>query len=223
MRSKDTLFRREIVWVQPNPRKIERRDMKDGVLNMQDTLLNSVATALIQTTPRGVEHVVLRHDGPYFDFQPAKEVVKFLGTDESAITRLSPEDFDEFAKAYSGGTNNYNALRQIVASVEKHAPAFRFIPTHLHYLVNGKDDFSNPYRNLPRMFLRHDLTEYEALVWVNRAVGQISPKKFLEWNVDPKQLLHTGEAWYAFPKLEDAVSLKVMTQTTEIHRIRTDI
>lgn len=218
-----SIYGRDLVWVRPHPLEVGTHRLGSEMLMSAKWMLNSVIAAVQQTNPRTGSHVVLREDNPMFDFQPAKLAMEHLG-EPANVTILGPEQFDEFVHNYVAGVNNLEALKQVVHAVEKHAPALRFMPKHLHYLLDAASEHpQGQYRHLPRMFLRYDLTDYECLVWLNRSNGQVSPKKLPEWQINPNRILHIGGAWYAFESLDEAVTAKFFAPQTEIHRLREDV
>ena len=226
-----SLYRREVIWVSMR---------RDGAVHRQvlgkspdrfewsdSDILSSIAVAVVQTRPDGSVNLAAREDSPFFDFQPTKIALDHLEiTDLSSITMLATDAFDEFATAFSSGLNSVEAVRRLLPLIERHAPSFRFMPRHLHHLIEPMmidgTDMSFYYKNLPRSFLRYDFRDYEAIAWINRTGGQISPKLFQKWKVDSSKLLHIGGAWYAFHNIDDAVSLKFQATATEIYRIKDD-
>jgi hypothetical protein len=212
-RNKDIIYKRELVWVQHYPLTV--RVDKVGSGQERSWISSSILAAIIQTGPDGEAYVAVREDGPFFDFRPGEMALKHIGADDpERVTRLSPAAFDEFASIYMGGANDL-ALGRIVRAIEKHVPAFRFMPRHLHDLAA-----ETPYLQLPRYFMRHDLREFECLAWIGRSPNQISPRGFEEWQIDADRMRHMGSGWYAFVALDDAVRLKFLVPNTEVHSLR---
>lgn len=215
-------YAREIVWVRPNPFAVGITRLGEGHVTDSHWAMSAVVAMFVQTNTRGERHAVAREDSPMFDFQPMKLALASMEAPQSLIV-LSSEDFDEFSVSYSGGLNNTRASIKALRAIERYAPNLRFLPKHLHHLVEEADQKpSSPYRHLARMFLRHDLADYESLVWLNGADGQISPKLLPKWQIDPARIKHIGGAWYAFESIDDAVTAKMFAPKTEIYRLRED-
>jgi hypothetical protein len=221
---KHPLYERDVVWVQYHPQKV-RVFRLGSLMSALPWMMSSVIGAAIQTRPDGRRIVAVREDNPMFDFQPGKLALEAIGvTDESAIFRLSPEDFDAFATVYVSGVNNTGNLAKLVPVIQKYVPAMQFMPPHLHRLLEERDGSNdhNVYQHLPRFFMKFDLSEYEVILWLDRGFGQISPKKFPDLRLDEGSLLHLGGAWYACRTLDEAMMAKFTAPATEIHRLRED-
>lgn len=225
MTQSDSVFIREVIWVQVHPKRVTRvRLGKAGGNVPNGIMLTSVAAALLQTRPNGERHVAVRDDGDVFDFQPGKMALEHLGIDDpSMITVLLPEAYDEFAPAYMAGVGNLDALQRLVPAIEKHVPAFRFLPKNLHSVVlGGGGERGDPYRHVPRMFLRYDFRDYEALVMLAGSMNQVSPKRFVEWGINEDNTKHVGGGWYAFRSMDEAVHAKLSVPGTRLFELGVD-
>ncbi len=209
---------RELFWVTQHPLQVRRHTHGDLPLTSGGThawVIGSTLQGMAQTIG-GNTVFVFREDHDLFDYQPTRLVMeKYNITD---ATMLSPEDFDEFATLYTTGEGNTNKMPLLVSEIERLAPSLRFLPRHLQHLVSHFE--ANEYTILCRIFLRHDLTDYEALVWLSRTPHQLKQRVLDEAGVDTSRMLHVTGGWYAVPTIEDAISLKFKMPKTEIYRTR---
>jgi hypothetical protein len=207
--------RRFVIWVSQNPLAVTRHEhgeMPKSESGTMSWVSSSTVQGLQQVSPQGT-FTVLREDDVFFDYQPTRLAIEKLGLEH--YTLLEGSRFDDFVDLYTKGFGNITAMVDLVKQIDAYVPDFQFMPRSLHYLLENED-----YKIVPRMFHRHDLTNYEALVWVARSPHQLSHATFKEKHIDVHRLLHVGSGWYAFPTAEEAVAAKLIFDGTEIYALR---
>jgi hypothetical protein len=228
-----SIYARDLIYVTPHPFGVAAHRLGEMLVPTATPWLMSSVVAGVAQRKRSAQHEPLGVEGSVAVVREDSEVFRtealvreHLNLPDEQVTLLDHATFDQFTRLYVSGVNNLDALKTVVRAIERYAPSFRFMPPHLHYLLDLAEDNGtqrSPYRHLPRMFLRYDFSEYDALVWLNKGGGQISPKLLPQWQVDSERVLHVGGAWYAFRTLEEAVTTKFFAPETEIHRLREDV
>lgn len=197
------IFEREIVLIQPHPLKGTRLALNENRPSPELSPWTSVACAVVQTSPQGVQHAVVTADDPNALFQPVKES-DALGLLPESRTTLSAEDFSVFVSAYTTSMNNLDNVRALAMLIEKYAPAMRFIPQHLVPSLRDGDRF------LGRIFMRYDLSKFQALARFGPEEHQQPKKAHLEAiGFRDEDCEHIVSGWYAFHDIDRAIEMKI--------------
>lgn len=201
--SQKIIFEREVVLIQPHPLQGVRFSLNENRPGNQLSPWTSVACAIVQTSPQGDQHAVVTTDDPGALFQPVKEADR-LGLLPQARTALTPEAFAIFVSAYTSSMNNLDNVRALAMLIEEHAPDMRFMPEHLVPVLRDGDRF------LGRMFLRYDLSKYQAVARFGPEENQQPKKAQLDaLGVHEGDCDHLISGWYAFHNIERAVEVKI--------------
>jgi hypothetical protein len=215
-------YHRRAVLVSQHPLAVHLHDLNASLLNAgsdaRKLLLTSALVALNQNRlgedEEGTPHWVVKQDSPFFDYQPSKIAEEQLGPWESK-TVLPPEDFDRYADAFMSGLANEQRLRHFILLTEELAPEMQIAPRRVHELLTREG-----YTHLPRYFARHNLFDYDCLVWIERSSNQLSKAELLRLRLDDIPCVHLGGGWYAFKSIDDAMALKLLAKQTEVHPLR---
>ena len=246
MKNYETIYHRGVVWVQPHPLSVRHEKVRAEYSGVRWTA-GSVASCMVMEKPNGEFHVAVREDSKMFDFQPGLLGLELLHEehDVTTVTELSPGAFDEMFAYFSASLKNAANIAKLIPIVERHAPAFRFVPQHLQHViidaippevldekivsVNSWDREKNYRVNLVRSFLRYDLSDFEAIVWLdtpNRYSGhQVSPKLIGEYGLQEERILNIGMAWYAVKTLDEAIEAKLRSKAgaTEVYSLKPEL
>ena len=198
------IYEREIVLVQPFPLQGARLRLNEGGGRPPLSPWTSVACAIVQTNPSGQAHAILSTDDPGASFRPV-EAADNLGLLPEDRTVVDFETFHTLISAYTASVNNVDNLRALCVLLEKHAPAMRFVPAHLVPALKDGDRF------IARMFLRHDLSKYQAIARFGPEEYQQPKKTFLDalGITVGEDCDHIISGWYAFNDIDKAVEMKI--------------
>lgn len=216
-------FVRRAVLVCQYPLSVHIVNLNDGLLapgsDARRLLLRTTLVALNQvklgeTDDQNTEHWVVREDCELFDYQPARVAEEQLGPWGNK-TVLSPDVFDDYATMFMSGLSNTEKLREFIKMTEEVAPAMQIAPKRVHELLHRKG-----YEFLPRYFARHNLDNYDCLVWIESKNQQLPKARLQALRIDDEiKHKHLGGGWYAFQSIEDAMALKLLANNTEVHPI----
>jgi hypothetical protein len=218
---KGLAFTRRAALVCQHPLEFYLHDLNDNLLSpgtdARKLLLTSSLVALNQVRhdlAGDVEHWVVREDSPLFDYQPSRMAEAKFGPWTNK-TILPPERFDPYAELFLSGLSNPSRLKEFILHTEVEVPEMQIAPKRVHELLDREG-----YEFLPRYFARHNLENFDCLVWIQRSNNQLPKKELERLRLIDIPCLHLGGGWYAFESIEDAMALKLLANDTEVHPIR---